>query len=60
VLLRADPREARDDLVCHELCHIWQMQHHPLRLLATLLTTPYDRNPFEAEARWAVSRTAAL
>jgi hypothetical protein len=60
ILLRqpADGSDSGDDLVCHELCHIWQMQHHPLRLLATVLTTPYASNPFEAEARWAVSRTA--
>ncbi len=60
ILLREPPGGHADDLVCHELCHIWQMQHHPLRLLITLLTTRYEQNPFEAEARWAVSRTRRL
>ena len=58
IVLRRRPDEA-DDLLCHELCHVWQMQHVPLRLLVTLFTTRYERNPFEAEARWAVSRTEA-
>jgi hypothetical protein len=48
-----------EDLVCHELCHVWQMQHQPLRLLASVLTLRYELNPFEAEGRWAVSRTRA-
>jgi hypothetical protein len=56
IVLRHPPED--EDLVCHELCHIWQMQHHPIRLFVTLLTTRYEANPFEAEARWAVSRTA--
>ena len=59
ILLRRPPEALGQDLVCHELCHVWQMQHHPLRLLVTVLTTPYERNPFEAEARWATARTAA-
>ena len=55
--LPAVPDRDADDLLCHELCHVWQMQHHPLRLLVTVLTTRYELNPFEAEARWAVART---
>jgi hypothetical protein len=58
IVLRRRPNEA-DDLLCHELCHVWQMQHLPLRVLVTLFTTRYERNPFEAEARWAVLRTEA-
>jgi hypothetical protein len=57
LLRRAAPVDP--DLVCHELVHVWQMQHLPLRLLVTVLTTRYERNPFEAEARWAVGRTRA-
>ena len=48
---------ASDDLVTHELCHIWQMQHRPWRVIATYLTTRYRENPYEREAREAVSRT---
>ena len=48
---------ASDDLVTHELCHVWQMQHRPLRVVATYLTTRYRENPFELEARRAVAAT---
>ena len=49
--------EASDDLIAHELCHIWQFQHRPLHMLWTYATTRYERNPYELEARWAVDRT---
>jgi len=48
---------ASDDLVTHELCHIWQMQHRPVSVVATYLTTRYARNPYEVEARRAVELT---
>jgi hypothetical protein len=46
-----------DDLVTHELCHIWQSQRRPLHHFWTWLTTSYPENPYELEARDAVSRT---
>ena len=45
------------DLVCHELCHVWQLQHRPLAMPLSYLRTGYARNPFEAEARDAVEAT---
>jgi hypothetical protein len=61
ILLRDRPGEATDsdDLVCHELCHVWQMQHHPLSVFRAWLTEEYERNPYEVEARRAVELTAA-
>ena len=56
LLRRAD---ASDDLVTHELCHLWQFQHRPLHMLSTYATTRYERNPYEAEARRAVADTRA-
>lgn len=54
ILLRA-PLEAADaDLVCHELCHVWQMQHHPIRMPLSYLRLGYAHNPYEQEARRAV------
>ena len=50
-------RGASDDLVTHELCHIWQMQHRPLHVLWTWATTRYHANPYEREARRAVAET---
>ncbi len=49
-----------DDLLTHELCHVWQMQHRPLHVIWTYLTTRYRENAFEREARAAVERTRAL
>ena len=46
-----------DDLVTHELCHIWQGQHRALRMSWKLLTTPYRSNPYALEARRAVAET---
>ncbi len=57
ILLRHPPQGPDDDLVCHELCHVWQMQHHPLRMPLSYLAG-YAGNRFEAEARRAVAETA--
>jgi hypothetical protein len=46
-----------EDLLVHELCHVWQFQHHPVRMTLALLRHPYDRNPYELEAR-AAARAA--
>jgi hypothetical protein len=57
ILLRCPPGVASDDLVTHELCHVWQMQHHPVRMPLSYLRTGYARNPYELEARRAVEAT---
>ena len=46
-----------DDLITHELCHVWQMQHHPFAMPFSYLIHGYDRNPYELEARASVERT---
>jgi hypothetical protein len=46
-----------DDLITHELCHVWQMQHRPLAMPLSYFATGYAANPYEAEARQAVART---
>jgi hypothetical protein len=53
ILLRARGLLADDDLVTHELCHVWQMQHHPLRMPLSYLFRGYAANPYEVEARAA-------
>jgi len=55
ILLRGG--DASDDLVTHELCHIWQMQHRPVHVVLTYLITRYRNNPYEREARRAVELT---
>jgi hypothetical protein len=58
ILLRRPPGGgASDDLVCHELCHVWQMQHRPLAVFWAWLTKRYEENPYELEARHAVELT---
>ena len=55
IVLKRD--DVSDDLVTHELCHIWQSQQRPLGVLWTWATTRYARNPYELEARRAVYET---
>ena len=57
ILVRARVLLDDADLVTHELCHVWQMQHRPLRMPLSYLRTGYARNPYEAEARRAVEAT---
>lgn len=55
ILLRS--ADASDDLVTHELCHVWQMQHRPLRMPLSYLRTGYAANGYERQARAAVAAT---
>jgi hypothetical protein len=49
--------QVSDDLLVHELCHVWQMQHRPVAAFLGLLRYPYRENPFEREARRAAELT---
>jgi hypothetical protein len=57
LLRRAD---ASDDLITHELCHLWQMQHHPLHMPLAYFRHRYRTNPYEVEARAAVAATREI
>jgi hypothetical protein len=59
ILLRSPGLAADEDLVCHELCHVWQMQHHPIRMPVSYLRLGYAHNPYEEEARRAAALTRA-
>jgi hypothetical protein len=61
ILLRQAPGPggASDDLVTHELCHVWQMQHRPFRMPLSYVWERYSRNRYEAEARRAADETRA-
>jgi hypothetical protein len=48
-------RDRLERLLVHELCHIWQFQHHPVRMTFALLRYRYRNNPYEAEARRAAA-----
>jgi hypothetical protein len=59
IFLRHPPGADDEDLVCHELCHVWQMQHRPLAMPLSYLRSGYTDNPYEAEARAAVEATSS-
>ena len=50
ILLRSRALLVDGDLVTHELCHVWQLQHHPLRMPLSYLLAGYADNPYEREA----------
>ena len=56
ILLRSRALLDDDDLVTHELCHVWQMQHHPVRMPFSYVLLGYAENPYEREARAAARR----
>ena len=58
ILLRSPGLAADADLICHELCHVWQMQHHPIGMPLSYLRLGYAHNPYEEEARRAAGVTA--
>ena len=51
ILLRSRAHLADEQLVAHELCHVWQLQHHPVRMPLSYLLRGYAENPYEREAR---------
>jgi hypothetical protein len=55
ILLRRPLAEVSQELVTHELCHVWQMQHHPVRMPLSYVLRGYARNPYELEARRAAA-----
>jgi hypothetical protein len=52
--------DASEELLTHELCHVWQAQHRPLAQLWAWARFPYRQNPFEREARAAVETTRPM
>ena len=56
ILLARPLADVSDDLVTHELCHVWQDQDHRLRMWLSYLVKGYARNPHEIEAREAARR----
>ncbi len=59
ILLRSPQLATNDKLICHELCHVWQMQHRPLRMPLSYLKAGYARNRYEEEARRAAAGAGA-
>ena len=65
ILLRDRSLEADDELITHEMVHVWQGQHEWVRLWLSYLKpstfwgdrSGYHDNRYEREARSAVTRT---
>lgn len=55
ILLREPPED--EELICHELCHVWQLQHHPISMPVSYLRSGYAGNRYELEAAAAVEST---
>jgi hypothetical protein len=60
ILLAMPLAEASDDLIVHELCHVWQHQHRSVRMWLSYLYQGYRDNPHEVEARNAAALTRAV
>jgi hypothetical protein len=56
ILLRRPLAEASEELIAHELCHVWQDQDHRLRMWISYVVKGYAANPHEAEARRAAGQ----
>ena len=54
ILVRRPLDEVSVDLIVHELCHVWQLQHRPLFWLS-YLWQGYEDNAYERQARLAVT-----
>jgi hypothetical protein len=57
IFVRRPLPEVPNDLVTHELTHVWQDQHGRAWLWLSYLLQGYAGNPHELEARFAVART---
>lgn len=55
ILLRSRALLDDEPLIAHELVHVWQMQHHPVRMPLSYLVLGYDDNPYEREAQRCAS-----
>jgi hypothetical protein len=55
ILLRQPLAETSDELIAHELCHVWQDQDHRLRMWWSYIRGGYAENPHEVEARKAAA-----
>jgi hypothetical protein len=57
IFLRRPLEQTSEDLIVHELCHVWQSQHRFLRMALSYLWEGYRDNRHEVEARYAASAT---
>lgn len=59
ILTKRPLHQVSEDLIVHELTHVWQDQHRRARMWLSYLVLGYRANPHEVEAREAVRLTRA-
>ena len=59
ILIKRPLGQVSDNLIVHELCHVWQSQHRQVRMWLSYLVEGYQNNRHEVEARYAARVTAA-
>ena len=57
ILVRRPLDRVSEDLIVHELCHVWQHQHRPVYMWLSYLWQGYRDNEHEVQARAAVRQT---
>lgn len=57
IFLRRSLADSSEDLLVHELCHVWQSQHRMVRMALSYLWEGYRHNRHEIEARYAADAT---
>jgi hypothetical protein len=57
IFLRRPLADTHEDLLVHELCHVWQSQHRMVRMALSYLWEGYEHNRHEIEARYAAAAT---
>ena len=60
ILIKRPLPEVSNDLITHELCHVWQDQHRRLWMWLSYLWQGYRDNEHEIEARAAARRTRSV
>jgi hypothetical protein len=57
IWLRRPLEQTSEDLIVHELCHVWQSQHRFIRMALSYVWQGYHENRHEVEARYAAAAT---
>jgi hypothetical protein len=60
ILVKRPLEHTSNDLITHELCHVWQDQHRRVRMWLSYLWQGYRDNEHEVEARHAVVSTRGV
>jgi hypothetical protein len=60
IIVRRPLTEVSNDLVTHELCHVWQDQHRRVHMWLSYLWQGYRHNEHEIEARAAATTTRGI